>query len=79
MQHIKGIARDQISFNSFEDRISKDNPVRFIDVFVANAPPIKLNDLRKHLKTINKEMRESRTGKVMSKNDENDLKFFNFQ
>ena len=35
MQHIQGIARDQISFSSFEDRISKDNPLRFIDVFAA--------------------------------------------
>ena len=33
MQHKQGTARDQISFNSFEDRISRDNPVRFIDVF----------------------------------------------
>jgi len=33
MRHIQGIVRDQISFGSFEDPISKDNPVRFIDVF----------------------------------------------
>jgi transposase len=51
MQHIQGIARDQISFNSFEDRISKDNPVRFIDVFVAKLDLDKIgfsvNALRK--------------------------------
>jgi len=33
MKHKQGTARDQISFSSFEDRISRDNPVRFIDVF----------------------------------------------
>ena len=35
MQHIKGIARLQIIFDSLEDRIAFDNPVRFIDIFAA--------------------------------------------
>ena len=34
MQHINGIPRNQLVFSSLEDPISKDNPVRFIDVFV---------------------------------------------
>ena len=33
MQHKQGTARDQINFSSFEDRISRDNPVRFIAIF----------------------------------------------
>jgi hypothetical protein len=33
MQHKQGTARDQISFSSFEDRISRDNPIRFIAIF----------------------------------------------
>ena len=33
MQHITGIARNQMVFTSLEDSISGDNPVRFIDVF----------------------------------------------
>ena len=36
MQHITGIARNQMVFTSLEDPISKDNPVRFIDAFVEN-------------------------------------------
>ena len=33
MQHIKGIARNQMVFSSLEDTILPDNPVRFIDAF----------------------------------------------
>lgn len=33
MHHIHGVSRFQVSFGSLEDLISKDNPVRFIDVF----------------------------------------------
>ena len=36
MQHITGIARNQMVFTGLEYPISKDNPVRFIDVFVEN-------------------------------------------
>ena len=34
MQHITGIARNQMVFSSLEDTILPDNPVRFIDAFV---------------------------------------------
>ena len=34
MQHIQGIARNQLQVSSLEDGISQDNPVRFIDAFV---------------------------------------------
>ena len=34
MQHIQGIARNQMQVSSLEDTISQDNPVRFIDAFV---------------------------------------------
>ena len=36
MQHITGIARNQMVFTILEDFISKDNSVRFIDAFVKN-------------------------------------------
>ena len=36
MQHIIGIARNQMVFTSLEESISEDNPVRFIDAFVEN-------------------------------------------
>lgn len=34
MQHIQGISRNQLQLVSLEDKISVDNPVRFIDAFV---------------------------------------------
>ena len=34
MQHIQGISRNQLQMGSLEDKISTDNPVRFIDAFV---------------------------------------------
>ncbi|WP_438967280.1 hypothetical protein [Flavobacterium sp.] len=34
MQHIQGISRHQLQMSSLEDKISADNSVRFIDVFV---------------------------------------------
>ena len=34
MQHITGIARNQMVFSSLEDTILLDNPARFIDAFV---------------------------------------------
>lgn len=36
MQHITGVARNQMVFKSLEDSISGDNPVRFIDAFWEN-------------------------------------------
>ena len=33
MQHITGVARNQMVFTSLEEPISEDNPVRFIDAF----------------------------------------------
>ena len=35
MQHISGIPRNQMCFSSLEDTISSENPIRFIDAFVA--------------------------------------------
>ena len=35
MQHITGIPRNQMCFSSLEDTISSENPIRFIDAFVA--------------------------------------------
>ena len=35
MQHIQGIPRNQLQMSSYEDKISTDNPVRFIDAFVS--------------------------------------------
>jgi transposase len=40
MQHIQGISRHQLQMISLEDKITVDNPVRFIDAFV-NAIDIK--------------------------------------
>ncbi|MCZ8091638.1 hypothetical protein [Flavobacterium sp.] len=34
MQHIQGIARNQLQVSSLENSIGQDNPVRFIDAFV---------------------------------------------
>ena len=45
MQHITGIARNQMVFTSLEDPISKDNSLRFIDAFVENI------DLKSSMKT----------------------------
>ena len=34
MQHIQGISHHQLQMSSLEDKISADNSVRFIDVFL---------------------------------------------
>ena len=34
MQHIQGISRHQLQMISLEDKITADNPIRFIDAFV---------------------------------------------
>ena len=36
MQHITGIARNQMVFSSLEETILPDNPIRFIDDFANN-------------------------------------------
>ena len=39
MQHISGISRQQIQISSLEDKITSENPVRFIEAFVENISP----------------------------------------
>ena len=36
MQHITGISRQQLQISSLEDKITLDNPIRFIEAFVEN-------------------------------------------
>ena len=64
MQHITGIARNQMVFTSLEDSISKDNPVRFIDAFVEN---IDLKALGFELRTPKTEGRPSFNTKIFLK------------
>ena len=64
MQHITGIARNQMVFTSFEERISEDNPVRFIDAFVEN---INLKVLGFELQTLKTEGRPSFTTQTFLK------------
>ena len=64
MQHITGIARNQMVFTSLEDPISKDNPVRFIDAFVEN---IDLKTLGFELRTLKNEGRPSFDTKIFLK------------
>ena len=61
MQHKQGLARDQISFGSFEDRISKDNPVRFIAIF---SEKLDLEKIGFSVKTLRKEGRPSFEGSL---------------
>jgi transposase len=56
MQHISGIAREQISFTSLEDFISTNNEVRFIDAFVHSLDLVKLGF---QVQTLKKEGRPS--------------------
>lgn len=56
MQHITGIAREQMRFSSLEDMISKNHEVRFIDVFVSQIDLVKLGF---QLQTLKKEGRPS--------------------
>lgn len=51
MQHIQGISRNQLQMSSLEDKISTDNSVRFIDVFVHHIDFEKLGFQTKVLKT----------------------------
>ena len=64
MQHIQGISRHQLQLSSLEDKITADNPVRFIDAFV------KVIDLKKigfPSKVLKKEGRPSFTIAVFLK------------
>ena len=36
MQHITGISYQQLQISSLEDKITSENPVRFIEAFVEN-------------------------------------------
>ena len=51
MQHIQGISRHQLQMSSLEDKISADNPVRFIEAFVNHIDAVKLGFQSKVLKT----------------------------
>ncbi|MCZ8090905.1 hypothetical protein [Flavobacterium sp.] len=52
MQHIQGIARNQMQVSSLEDSIGQDNPVRFIDAFVNSIDLEKIGFTPRFLKTI---------------------------
>ena len=51
MQHIQGIARNQLQVSSLEDTINQDNPVRFIDAFVNSIDLGKIGFTPRVLKT----------------------------
>lgn len=51
MQHIQGISRHQLQMSSLEDKISTDNPVRFIEAFVNHIDFKKIGFQSKVLKT----------------------------
>src|SRR5690554_2435188 len=51
MQHIQGISRHQLQMSSLEDKITVDNPVRFIEAFVNHIDAVKLGFQSKVLKT----------------------------
>jgi len=64
MQHILGVARNQMIFTSLEQNVSDDNPVRFIDAFVEN---IDLEALGFELQTLKTEGRPSYSTKIFLK------------
>lgn len=64
MQHITGIPRNQLFFNSLEETISTDNVVRFIDAFV---DVLSLKSLGFNVSTIKTEGRPSFDTKVFLK------------
>ena len=51
MQHIQGISRHQLQMSSLEDKITAENPVRFIDAFVGSIDLVKLGFTVRILKT----------------------------
>ena len=64
MQHITGIPRNQMCFSSLEDTISSENPIRFIDAFVA---ALSLEALGFSVQTIKTEGRPSFDTKIFLK------------
>ena len=50
MQHIQGISRNQLHLSSLEDKITPDNPVRFIDAFIKFIDLDKRTIQKKHQK-----------------------------
>lgn len=64
MQHITGTDRQQLSFQSLEQQISHENPVRVMDAFVEKLDLKKLGFVFKELKT---EGRPSYEGKMFLK------------
>lgn len=50
MQHIQGISRHQLQMSSLEDKITTDNPVRFIEAFVNHIDTVKIGFQPKVLK-----------------------------
>lgn len=66
MQHIQGISRHQLQMNSLEDKITADNPVRFIEAFVNHIDAVKLGFQSKVLKTYLKSRTDSsRTNSIL--------------
>lgn len=51
MHHIQGVSRHQLQMSSLEDKITQDNPVRFIDAFVRVIDIEKIGFQSKILKT----------------------------
>jgi transposase len=51
MQHIQGISRNQLQMVSLEDKITADNPVRFIEAFVTHIDLVKIGFESRALKT----------------------------
>lgn len=51
MQHISGISRHQLQISSLEDKITLDNPVRFIEAFVEHLSIEKLGFTTRILKS----------------------------
>lgn len=64
MQHITGTDRQQLSFQSLEQQVSQDNPVRVMDAFVEKLDLKKLGFVFKELKS---EGRPSFEGKMFLK------------
>jgi transposase len=64
MQHITGISRHQMLLSSLEDTIDPNNPVRFIDAFVAALDLAKLGFA---IQTIKSEGRPSYNSKIFLK------------
>ncbi len=64
MQHIQGISRHQLQMISLEDKITADNPIRFIDAFVNTIDLQKIGFISRVLK---KEGRPSFDTKVFLK------------